>query len=393
MLNSRLISVILLFFAVFFYRNTLYCQPQTEKVIEAEGIAAVKGEGNGNLLIARDEAVKRALRQAVEEGVGTLIDSESLSQNFQLLNDEIYSQVKGYVREYKIISDNNGEENIYRITVKATVVLGSLEKDLKALNIIKHEKGNPRVMVLFAEVMDGLPIAGNIVQTKMEKIFLKHGFPVVDKSQFQAIQSRDAALNYADPMKAVSLGRRFGAEVVIVGQASSDLVDSSRPYGVSVFYYQAQVSAKAIKVDTAQIMAVETVETDWRKPGQGQGSGRTEAAKQALNAAGESISDNMIKQILKAWRSEVFNTVTIEVVAENVNGKRRKNFKKELENIQGVESVNERNYTNQVLVLDLEVQGSIWNNFDERLESFETIGVELTGKTQNRIDVKLFDLE
>ena len=53
------------------------------------------GEGSANLLLARDEAVKRALRRAVEEGVGTLIDSESLAQNFQLLNDEVYSQVKG----------------------------------------------------------------------------------------------------------------------------------------------------------------------------------------------------------------------------------------------------------------------------------------------------------
>ena len=325
--------------------------------------------------------------------MGTLIDSESLAQNFQLLNDEVYSQVKGYVREYDIIADNNGSGNIYRITVRATVILASLEKDLKALNIIKNEKGNPRVMVLFAELMDGLPIAGNIVQTEMEKVFLKKGFPLVDKSQFQAIQSRDATLSYADPMKAAALGRRFGAEVVIVGQASSDLVDSSQPYGVSVYYYQAQISAKAIKVDTAQIMAVESVQTDWRKAGQGQASGRMESAKQSLNAGGELIAAAMISQILEAWRSEVFNTVNIQVVAENVNGKRRRAFKNELENIRGIESVNERNYTNQVLVLDITVEGSIWNNFDERLESFESVGVELTGKTQNRIDVKLFDLE
>jgi len=382
-----------LFLAIFFNADTLLSQPVAEKVIEAEGIAAVMGEGSENLLLARDEAVKRALRRAIEEGVGTLIDSESLAQNFQLLNDEVYSQVKGYVREYDVVADNNGVDNIYRITVRATVVLASLEKDLKALNIIKSEKGNPRVMVLFAELMDGLPIAGNVVQTKMEKIFLKHRFPLVDKSQFQAIQSRDATLSYADPMKAAALGRRFGAEVVIVGQASADLVDSSQPYGVSVFYYQSQISAKAIKVDTAQIMAVESIETDWRKPGQGQASGRMESAKQSLGAGGEMIADQMISQIVEAWRSEVFNSVTIQVVAENVNGKRRRGFKNELKKIRGVNSVNERNFTNQVLVLDLDVEGSIWKNFDERLEAFETVGVELTGKTQNRIDIKLFDLD
>jgi len=137
------------------------------------------------------------LRRAVEQGVGALIDSESLTQNFQLLNDEIYSQVKGYVREYDIISDNNGADQIYRIVVRATVVLARLEKDLKALNIIKKEKGNPRVMVLFREMVDQLDqwrggvIQGSIAQIEMEKVFLKKGFPLVDKGQMGAIKQRD----------------------------------------------------------------------------------------------------------------------------------------------------------------------------------------------------------
>ncbi|MDX9702041.1 MAG: hypothetical protein RBU23_03250 [Candidatus Auribacterota bacterium] len=373
--------------------HTASAQDVPMRTIDAEGIAAVTADTPEAVLNARDEAVKRALRRAIEQGVGALIDSESMAQNFQLLNDQIYSHVKGYVSEYDIIADNGGADGIYRITVRATVVLAQLRKDLKALNIIKHEKGNPRIMVLFTEVMDGMPISGAVAASKMEQVFLKHGFPLVDKAQMMAIQERDATLNYADPQKASALGRQFGAEVVIIGQASADLVDSSQPYGVSVFYYQAQISARAIKVDTATVMTSESVQSDWRKPGQGQGSGRMEAAKDALAAAGQMAADAMINQILERWRSEVYNTVMVQVVAQEVTGLRRKALLNELKSIRGVESVNERSFINKVLIIDVEVEGSIWNTFSDRLEQFETVGVTLTGKTQNRIDIELFDLQ
>lgn len=398
MLWNKFVRIFLAAVMMVSFSGVGFAQSGLERVIEAEGVAAVTATGADALLRARDEAIKRALRRAVEQGVGTLVDSESLTQNFQLLNDEIYSQVKGYVREYDIISDNKGADQIYRIKIRATVVLARLEKDLKALNIIKKEKGNPRIMVLFREMVDQLDqwnggvIQGSIAQIEMEKVFLKKGFPLVDKGQMGAIKQRDVTLSYSDPAKAAALGQRFGAEVVIVGEASSDLVDHSRPYGTSVYFYQAQVSARAIKVDTATVMAVESVESDWRNPGEGQGSGRLEAARQSLRSAGSDLADKMIIQILERWRSEVFNTVSIQIVATDVTGARRRKFKKELKEIRGVESVDERNFTNQIMTIDVEVEGSIWKDFDERLESFKTVGVELTGKTQNRIDISLFDL-
>ncbi|MCX7827488.1 MAG: hypothetical protein N2689_18310, partial [Verrucomicrobiae bacterium] len=116
--------------------------PVAEQDVIADGRAA------GTDLKARDEAINRALRAAIEKGVGTLVDSETMTQNFQLLDDRVYSQVKGYVRSYDVISDNNGEGGIYRVKVKAVVALGALRKDIQALNIIKSQKKNPRIMVM-----------------------------------------------------------------------------------------------------------------------------------------------------------------------------------------------------------------------------------------------------
>lgn len=357
-----------------------------EKVLEAEGAAAVRSQTPDGLLRAKDEATNRALRQAVESGVGALVDSETMVQNFQLLDDSIYSQVKGYVKSYEVVSDNQGREGIYRIRVRAVVALAQLTKDLEALNLIREKKNNPRVMIVFNELVDGVPQQGNLAASAMERTFQRLDFPVIDKGQMEAIQERDASINYANPDKAVALGRRFGAEVVIVGDATSDLVDSNIAYGVSVFAYEARLSAKAIKVDTGRVLTTTTVSS-----GQVHGGGRVPTAKKAIETASKQLARELSQQIIEKWRSEVFNTVSVQIIAENVNSARRKGFKNSLNDIRGIQRVNERSFLNNILIVDVDIDGAMWDGFEEILEGLSGVGVEITGKTQNRINVRLFD--
>ncbi|MDP3980257.1 MAG: hypothetical protein Q8Q33_02460 [Chlamydiota bacterium] len=348
-----------------------------EKVVEAKGMAS------GSDLKARDEAINRALRRAIEQGVGSVIDSETMVENFQLLDDQVYSHVKGYVQDYEVIADNQGEGGIYQITVRATVALGVLEKDLKALNLTMKARGNPRVMFLFTEMVDGLEQQGAVTQTTMERTFLAKNFPLVDKSQMQMIKERDATLSYADPNKAAALGRRYGAEVVVVGQATADLVDNSRPYGVSVFAYSAQISAKAIKTDTAEVMASDQAVSEAR------GGGRIPTAKQAIAQGAEDLARRMMVQIVDRMRSEAFNVVNVQVVIEGVSATGRRAIVDDLGAVRGVESVNERSFVNGVAILDVTLEGSIWKDFEITLEKLPNVRLRVTGKTQNRIDVKV----
>ncbi len=357
-----------------------------QKVIEADGLAAVRDQTADGILRAKDEAVNRALRQAVESGVGALVDSETMVQNYQLLDDSIYSQVKGYVTTYDIVSESHGADGIYRVRVRATVALAQLTKDIEALNIVREKKNNPRVMVIFNELIDGVKQQGDLTASAMEREFLHLNFPLIDKTQMQEVKERDAAMSYSDPDKAAALGRRFGAEVVVVGEATSDLIDNNVAYGVSVFAYEARLTAKAINVDTAQIITTTSANS-----GRTDGGGRFPTAKKAIEKGAVELAKTMSAEIVERWRSEVFNTVTVQIVAEEVDGARRKNFKNALSTIRGIQSVNERSFTNRILELDVEIDGAMWNKFEEILEGLEGIGVEITGKTQNRIDVRLYD--
>ncbi|MEJ2744554.1 MAG: hypothetical protein P8123_02540, partial [bacterium] len=227
---------------------------------------------------------------------------------------------------------------------------------------------------------------GAVAQTAMEKEFLRLDFPLVDKGQMGAIKERDVQTAYNDPAKAAALGKRFGAEVVIVGEATSAQMDRSRPHGVAVYHCDAQASARAVKTDNAQIIASDSVSSGRVVKG-----GRATAAKEALRIAGKKLASAMRSQILEKWRSEAFNTVSIQIIALSADNARRRAFQKDLAAIRGVRSVSERSWTNGVLELDLEIDGALWKDFDRRIENLPNVGIELTGKTGNRIDLKLKD--
>ncbi|HPE29537.1 MAG TPA: hypothetical protein PLJ93_04210, partial [Candidatus Mcinerneyibacteriales bacterium] len=103
-----------------------------QTVVTASGIGTTK----------RD-AEMAAQRAAVEQGIGTMIDSESLTQNFMLVEDKILSKARGYVKNYKVLSEKQEVDGTWTVTIEATVSQGDLKNDLNALGILREKMGNP----------------------------------------------------------------------------------------------------------------------------------------------------------------------------------------------------------------------------------------------------------
>jgi len=76
---------------------------QLEKEVIAEGVASVVNVDKG---VARDRALSDALRNAIEQAVGSYISSQTIIENYQLLQDNIFSKAQGYIKEgdYSIYS-------------------------------------------------------------------------------------------------------------------------------------------------------------------------------------------------------------------------------------------------------------------------------------------------
>ncbi len=115
--------------------------------VEAEGVAAIL---NNNMAGARKQALLNAQRNAVEQGVGLILDSRSVAENFQIIRDQVLTSAQGFVSRYTVLSEGPApDQQSYTVRIKADVSEDLLEDRLSALRILHKAMGNKRVMVVY----------------------------------------------------------------------------------------------------------------------------------------------------------------------------------------------------------------------------------------------------
>ena len=133
-------------------------------------VVTVIGQGS-----SERSALRQALRQAVEQQVGVMVDSRSYVQNYRLINDRIYTQADGYIKNYEVLSSSK-ENGICTVKVRADVaeqkvsaVLGSYaqKKAVVGANlqdprvgVVAMDQQGVRYATLENAVMDGLSAQG-----------------------------------------------------------------------------------------------------------------------------------------------------------------------------------------------------------------------------------------
>ena len=116
------------------------------EAVEVEGVAAIVKD---DIAMARDRAIDDAKRKAVEMVAGSRVQAESITQNYQLVEDRIYARASGFVKQYRILAEHR-DQGVYRVRLKAEVDGKSLVEDLSLIL-----KTRPRVIVMIAEQTSG----------------------------------------------------------------------------------------------------------------------------------------------------------------------------------------------------------------------------------------------
>lgn len=111
------------------------------RVAESESME-VKDDGISKVVIAdgvgtnRDEAVRDAFRSAVRQVVGMYVDSETLVENDELVEDQVLTFSNGFVSSWSTIAGSDAYQNgLYRIRIKAAVERKLLVQKLQAVNV------------------------------------------------------------------------------------------------------------------------------------------------------------------------------------------------------------------------------------------------------------------
>jgi hypothetical protein len=362
------------------------------KFVTAEGVAAVQ---QGAIDIARDAAVEDAQKKAIEQAIGIYIDSQTQVENFQLLSDNILSQVKGYIKRYNII-DERTDSGLLRVKINAEVSLGKLSDDLSAIGILMARMHKPRTMALIAEQNVGSGMRSwwteprgqeteiGVVENVFMDKFTEKGFEFVDHQA--AAREIKVTPAYRTPdlstVQAKALANQADAEVVIVGKA---LAKYYGDVGGGMKSVQADISARAVRTDTGQVLASVTTHAAAVHITE------TTAGVEALRKAANQAAEEMLAKILAVYSRETGSTRPVTIIITGLSKAQFAKFKDVLLNqVRGIKNLYERSFSGATAKIQVDSKSSAQILSDElSLKDFGTFSVEVVSSTANSLELKV----
>ena len=387
--RSRRISCILLLASCILFPLPSYSQQITS--ITVEGIGAIV---KGDHAIAKDNAVNDALRKAVEQAVGTLVQAQTLVDKYQLISDEIYTKSQGDIKKYSVISERPDlNQGILKVTIQADVSIGDIKNDLNAIGLLLERKNKPRMMVIIDEKIGSAESGYTPNLSESETViiqkFTEKGFNFVDQATVKKNIKRNMALQAiaGDDSAAAAIGLEYGAEAVIIGNAVAKLAGKGIA-GTEMKSIHASVTARAVKADTGEILATAS------EKGATAHLDETVGGALAIKKASEKIASNLIDQIITKWSGEVGGQTTVQLVITGIDFVSLNKFKTIIQSqVRGVLKLNQRSFTAGVAVIDIETRTNAQSMAEElAMKNFETFKVEIIGLSANKIDMRVIPL-
>jgi hypothetical protein len=363
--------------------------PATE--ITVVGVGSIL---NNDAAAARDQAIDDAMRKAVQQALGTFIKSETLVQNYQLVDDRILSWSAGYVKKYDIVREGKVPIDTYEVQMRATVNLSELRLDDDALAAL-IEKENPRVMVMIAEQNIGetnrlqyFEVDLTAAETAIIDVFRTKGFEVIDQAQAKENQQRDVVLSALEgnAKAAAVIAAAQHAELIVTGKAIAKVATGFNMGGMKSC--QANITTRIISADDAKIIA--TASETAAYPHIDEVTGGTLAIQKAAKKCAETIVNKVAAEAQKRF----YNTTTVNL---RVQGYRNYNELQKFSNtlksyLRGVKEVFQRSAAGAYANFDVKIVGSAKQLARELgNKNLSPFKVEVTGATANRVDIKIAD--
>jgi hypothetical protein len=364
---------------------------QESKTVTAEGVAAIQGNATD---IARDAAIEDAQKRAVEQAIGILIDSQTQVENYQLISDNILSRTKGYIKRYNVASETV-DSGLLRVRINAEVALGQLTEDLTGIGILLVRMHMPRTMIMIAEQNIGHEWNAwwwghsdqtdmGVVENEFIDVFTQKGFEFIDHAAAAKEIRVTAAFKIQDltAAQARTLGNQADAEVVIVGKALSKLYGE---VGGGMKSVQADLSAKAVRTDTGQVIAAVTTHAA------GVHITPETAGITAIRKAASEAAEELMGKILVVYAKETGGTRPVNITITGLNKTQFVKFKDVLRNqVRGIKNLHERGFNGTTAKISVDSKNSAQVLSDELvLKDFGGFSVEIVSSTPNTLELKV----
>lgn len=327
--------------------------------VQVTGMSQIIGN---NTIAAKEAALQDAMRKAVEKGLGTMVESQTLTENFALVNDRIYSNAQGFVSSYDIISEKQ-ERDAYLVSINAVVNTVLLDTDMRALGLLVDTMGKPKMMVMIDEFWweAGIPKESQIrvedptSSATLEEALLARGFyNLVDAQMVKQLREQEMML-LEDLMEspdglnrlAQKAAAEYGAEILVLGTCKAEPVSEAG----GKLTANATLDIKVVDASTGALLSRKNVSQG------GVGISPEGARSASSSRAVQAISDEVITQVLNFWQNKSNNGQDYIVKLYNVTSWARQGMKflNGTKGISGVTQANKRLYDEKLKRVEIAV--------------------------------------
>jgi hypothetical protein len=368
----------------------MYGYGQDAQVVTATGFGAILA---GDVVKATEDGTNDALRKAVEQVVGTIIDSKTVTENFMVIEDKIYSRTTGYVQSYEVLSTNKRVDNSLEVTVRAVVKTTDLKNDLEGIITTLRREGMPRTMVLINEENYGqsryqYQSGMNTAETALMNTMMGYGFPFVDAATVKSNIQKDAlqAALAGDANAAAAIAKRSGAEILIIGNAKTTITQLPMMKSSGMKTCSANMNLRVVRADDAMIIATSSSRGVAAHIDELTGSGL------AMEKASQQSATDLKDKIIEKFRTNQFEQRQIQLQVLGITSFDQLNtIKNSLPYyIRGVKNIYQRHFEAGSALFDIEITQKAESVASElSTKEIEGIDLEVVGVTQNKLTARI----
>lgn len=185
--------------------------------------------------MARSQALADALREAVREGAGVDLVSETQVKNFAMEFDRMFSKARGHVKKYEVLSTSTSPDGFYVVRIKANVGEGAVDtNDKLTLQMMAREHQSPRVSVRIEERIEDVN-NGTLASDWLRNAATECGLRIIETDRAQGdggmLAKRAQTLGRGQEAAMRSEGVVSGCDYIIEGSVVGSSAGTESFYG------------------------------------------------------------------------------------------------------------------------------------------------------------------
>ena len=365
---------------------------------QAKDTFIIMGTGNvkkEDVAAARRDAIKNCLVTAVGLKAAGLMNIDSMVQNFETLNEILYTNIDKFIRGYKVLTEARSEST-YRVMVQVTVSGKMVKKKLTAAGIMQGKMAMPKILFFIAEQSleddspkywwgRGMSFINSASEKAIVEVMQEKGFKIIKhgpRMQNMAIRIFADGPNLND-QETIDFAAKMNADVIITGSSIANNLSNTMGTDMKSFKGLTEVHALFVKTGKPIGSARRTAVTA--------NVNEMAGGRDALSGAGTLAGEEIARQIVSAWLKKDDETEKFEILLKGAgNLANFVMFRRMLSTIEGVKFVQVKALKSDKATISVDFIGTTKELAAAlMLKSFESFGINIYDVSDSQLKIEL----